>query len=136
VRNLLARYGGPITWSQRINTAGLGAIIASTELHLDGTINQLQNTLAAKVDLFDELVETQARGDGLPIRFVSLGDEQATIEIARGLLDSGFYTSAIFFPVIARGNAGLRIMLRSNMQDEEIREFSLVLNQLKQKYGA
>ncbi|MFH0271044.1 aminotransferase class I/II-fold pyridoxal phosphate-dependent enzyme [Vibrio jasicida] len=136
VRNLLARYGGPITWSQRINTAGLGAIIASTELHLDGTINKLQSTLAAKVDLFDELVETQARADGLPIRFVSLGDEQATISIARGLLDFGFYTSAIFFPVIARGKAGLRIMLRSNMQDEEIREFSLVLNQLKQKYEA
>ncbi|NRB67656.1 MAG: aminotransferase class I/II-fold pyridoxal phosphate-dependent enzyme [Vibrio sp.] len=135
VRNLLARYGGPITWSQRINTAGLGAIIASTELHQDGTINRLQTTLMRKVELFDELVTTRAKGDGLPIRFVSLGDEQATINIARELFSSGFYTSAIFFPVIARGKAGLRIMLRSNMQDKDIQEFAIRLNQLKQKHG-
>ncbi|RAS20600.1 aminotransferase class I/II-fold pyridoxal phosphate-dependent enzyme [Paraburkholderia bryophila] len=129
--NLATRFGGPITWSQRINTAGLGAIIASTAIHRSDALPQLQNRLQDNVRYFDELIESDSRGDGLPIRFISIGSEDNTIFFAKSLLEQGFYTSPIFFPVIAKGRAGLRIMIRANMRQEDIGRFAASLNQLK-----
>lgn len=129
--NLATRFGGPITWSQRINTAGLGAIIASAAIHRSDALPRLQNRLQDNVRYFDELIDSESRGDGLPIRFISIGSEDNTIVFAKSLLEQGFYTSPIFFPVIAKGRAGLRIMIRANMQQEDIRRFASSLNQLK-----
>lgn len=129
--DLATRFGGPITWSQRINTAGLGAIIASTGIHRSALLGQLQAQLQDKVRLFDELIDSESRGDGLPIRFISIGSEENTVLYAKSLFEQGFYTSPIFFPVIAKGRAGLRIMVRANMQDDDIRRFAAALNQLK-----
>jgi 7-keto-8-aminopelargonate synthetase-like enzyme len=50
---------------------------------------------------------------------------------AKSLFEQGFYTSPIFFPVIAKGRAGLRIMVRANMEDDDVRRFASALNQLK-----
>ncbi|POM27442.1 8-amino-7-oxononanoate synthase [Actinomadura rubteroloni] len=130
-RDLALRYGGPLTWSQRINTAGLGAILASAALHRTSELEKLQQRLQEKVDLFDGLVPTASAGDGLPIRFIDIGSEEATVRIARDLLADGFYTSALFFPVIARGRAGLRIMLRANLDDADIERFGARLNELR-----
>lgn len=128
---LATRFGGPITWSQRINTAGLGAIIASAAIHRSDALPQLQARLQDNVRLFDELIVSESRGDGLPIRFISIGSEDHTILFAKRLLEQGFYTSPIFFPVIAKGRAGLRIMIRANMRRDDIARFAAHLNQLK-----
>ena len=79
------------------------------------------------VELFDSLVDTPASGDGLPIRFVTLHEEEQTITAAQKLLASGFYTSAVFFPVIGRGKAGLRLMLRADLPHATIERFADVL---------
>ena len=42
----------------------------------------------------------------------------------------GYYTSAVFFPVTARGNAGLRIMLRSDNSPDDIRQFCETVGEL------
>ncbi|MYX38292.1 MULTISPECIES: aminotransferase class I/II-fold pyridoxal phosphate-dependent enzyme [unclassified Streptomyces] len=128
-RTLAIRNGGPIMWSQRINTAGLGATLASAELHRTAELATLQQRLQDVIDLFDSQVETEQRGDGLPIRHVNLGDEELTVRLAKGLLEHGYYTSPIFFPVIGRGKAGLRLMLRANMHKSDVEEFCEVLNQ-------
>ncbi|WP_194815422.1 aminotransferase class I/II-fold pyridoxal phosphate-dependent enzyme [Nocardia sp. XZ_19_385] len=120
----LLRTSGPLMWSQRINTAGLGAIIASCDLHDDGTVDRLQAELRERVRLFDSLVTTDLAGDGLPIRFVSIGREDTTVAVARDMLDAGFYTSPVFFPIIRRGSAGLRLMLRGDLEPGTIRRFA------------
>jgi 7-keto-8-aminopelargonate synthetase-like enzyme len=125
------RSGGPLMWSQRINTAGLGAALASVELHRTTELTDLQDRLQANINLFDSLVETAEHGDGLPIRFVQVGSEDATVALAQDLLRAGFYASPIFFPIIGRGRAGLRLMLRANMSTEEITEFCGLLNTLR-----
>jgi 7-keto-8-aminopelargonate synthetase-like enzyme len=125
------RNGGPLMWSQRINTAGLGAVLASVELHRTAELTELQQHLQANIDLFDGLVQTGERGDGLPIRFVRVGSEEATVRLAQDLLRNGFYTSPIFFPIIGRGKAGLRLMLRANMATAEIERFCALLNELR-----
>jgi 7-keto-8-aminopelargonate synthetase-like enzyme len=130
------RIGGPLMWSQRINTAGLGAVLASVELHKTAELTELQNRLRTNIDLFDSLVETGERGDGLPIRFVQVGSEEGTVTLAQDLLSAGYFAPPIFFPIIGRGKAGLRIMLRANMPAEEIVEFCGLINTLRQPVAA
>lgn len=61
-----------------------------------------------------------------------VGRQQDCIELLRGaqVLDAGYYTSAVFFPVTARGNAGLRIMLRSDNNPDDIRRFAEIMDEL------
>lgn len=118
-------------WSQRINTAGLGAIEASAALHRTKEFAALQLRLQENIDLFDGLVQTEQSRDGLPIRFVEIGSEQATVQLAQSLLERGFYASPIFFPIIGRGRAGLRLMLRANMTRSEIETFAGLLKELR-----
>lgn len=126
-RNLALRNGGPLMWSQRINTAGLGAILASAELHRTSELMELQHQLRKNEDLFDSLVDTAQRYDGLPIRFIKIGSESATVRLAQDLFANGFYASPIFFPIIGRGNAGLRLMLRANLTTAQIEDFCSLL---------
>ncbi len=130
-RKLATRFGGPVTWSQRINTAGLGAIIQSAAIHRSEELPRLQQRLQDNIRLFDQHVASDNSGEPLPIRFVSIGSEENTIFYAKSLLEDGFYTSPIFFPVIAKGRAGLRIMIRANMSTQEIERFAACLNQLR-----
>ena len=108
-------------------------MLASAELHKTAELTELQNRLQANINLFDSLVETAERGDGLPIRFVQVGSEEATVTLAQDLLRSGFFVPPIFFPIIGRGRAGLRVMLRANMSAEEIEEFCGLINTLLQR---
>ena len=103
------------------------------QLHRTAELTELQNRLQANINLFDSLVETAERGDGLPIRFVEVGSEEATVTLAQDLLRSGFFVPPIFFPIIGRGRAGLRVMLRANMPAEEIEEFCGLINTLLQR---
>ncbi|MFI9777452.1 hypothetical protein ACIHCV_22530 [Streptomyces sp. NPDC051956] len=74
---------------------------------------------------------TADRGDGLPIRFIDIDSEEKTVRIGLALLSAGYYTSALFFPVIARGKAGLRIMLRADMTRIDIENFGRQVNELR-----
>jgi 7-keto-8-aminopelargonate synthetase-like enzyme len=125
------RSAGPLMWSQRINTAGLGALLASVELHASAELTELQDRLQANIALFDSLVETPEHGDGLPIRFIQIGSEEATVALSQNLLQAGFSVPPVFFPIVGRGRAGLRVMLRSNMSPDEIQEFCGLLTTLR-----
>nr|WP_296770943.1 hypothetical protein [Rhodococcus sp. (in: high G+C Gram-positive bacteria)] len=63
-RDAALRFGVPLTWSQRVD------------------VDQLRKGLRAVVDRVDELVGTPAAGNRLPIRFVTLKEEERTIESA------------------------------------------------------
>ncbi|MEV6843663.1 aminotransferase class I/II-fold pyridoxal phosphate-dependent enzyme [Actinoplanes sp. NPDC051411] len=130
------RSAGPLMWSQRINTAGLGALLASAELHASAELTELQDRLQANIALFDSLVETPERGDGLPIRFVQVGSEEATVALSQDLLRAGFSAPPVFFPIVGRGRAGLRLMLRANMTAVEIKEFCELLTTLRRREPA
>ncbi|NUS10840.1 MAG: aminotransferase class I/II-fold pyridoxal phosphate-dependent enzyme [Streptomyces sp.] len=130
------RSAGPLMWSQRINTAGLGALLASAELHASAELTGLQDRLQANIALFDSLVETREQGDGLPIRFVQIGSEEDTVAMSRDLLLAGFSAPPVFFPIVGRGRAGLRVMLRANMSAAEIEEFCGLLTTLRRREPA
>lgn len=66
---------------------------------------------------------TAQSGSTLPIRIIRIGDEMTSIGCAQELLKHKFYASAIFFPTVARGEAGLRVSLTASHQADEIESF-------------
>ena len=118
--DIVSRFAGPLGWSQPMNTPNIGASLASARLHATPELHQLQQKLRANIRLFDELFPTQHRGDDFPIKVIEIGDESLAVQRSKQMLERGFYTSAVFFPIVPRGKAGLRIMLRADLSREDI----------------
>jgi 7-keto-8-aminopelargonate synthetase-like enzyme len=122
-RQTVLRHGGPIAWQQSQNVPTLGACVGSIEVHKSPELGELQKKLLHHLQLFDERVPGPDNGNGLPIRLVVCGDEQRATELSGEMLNRGFYTSAVFFPIVERGRAGLRVMMRANNNPEDILAF-------------
>jgi 7-keto-8-aminopelargonate synthetase-like enzyme len=125
--NVLTRFGGPLAWSQGLNVPGIGAGIASVRLHNSSELVRRQQSLRRNMALFDELVATEQAGNGFPLKLVAIGDEEEAVAASSAMLEQGYYTSAVFFPIVKRGAAGLRVMLRSDISEKEIRGFAAAL---------
>lgn len=128
-RQVALRNGGPFMWSQRVNAAGFGAINASCDIHESPELAQLQMELKRATETFDQHFPLPHANPKSPVRFVPVGDETEAIRFTRSLMDSGYYVEPDFFPVVMWGEAGLRVRLRANMTDTEIREFCALLSE-------
>jgi 8-amino-7-oxononanoate synthase len=117
---LFRRFSLPHAFSASPNLAAIGAALASQALHRTPELKHLQTRLQQRIELFDRLFPTPHTHVGLPIRIVEIGDELATIGVAKAILEQGFYTSAIFFPTVAKGRAGLRICPTAAHTEAEI----------------
>lgn len=115
--------GGPMLWSQTVNSAGLGAIIGSAEVHRTPELRQRQDKLRENVRYFDSLCPTVNSGNDLPIRIIDFKTARSAIELSGAVYKRGYYTSAVFFPIVARGRAGLRVMPRADLSRQDIRSF-------------
>jgi 7-keto-8-aminopelargonate synthetase-like enzyme len=121
---LTVRFGGPLAWSQWPNSAGLGAALASIRLHKSPLLQELQGRLRQNLELFDSRIATEDKGgESSSIRMVLIGDEVRTSEISGEIFRRGFYTSPVFFPVVERGKAGLRVMIRADNSPQDIEKF-------------
>jgi 7-keto-8-aminopelargonate synthetase-like enzyme len=120
---LVIRFGGPMAWSQKMNTAGIGACLASADLHESPELGRLQRKLQENLALFDERVATAQKGDGFPIKMIVTGEESLAAECSGRIYERGFYTSAVFFPIVEKGKAGLRVMIRADNRPEDILAF-------------
>ncbi|MEV0926746.1 aminotransferase class I/II-fold pyridoxal phosphate-dependent enzyme [Streptomyces spongiicola] len=118
-RRLIERFAGPLGYSQKMNAAAVGAALASAEIHRTDELTRLQDRLRSRIALFDSLVATAQSGGSYPIRVVPMSDE-TVVDAARRVFAAGFYTSPVFFPIVARGTAGLRVMLRAGQTEEQI----------------
>ncbi|RWC00352.1 MAG: aminotransferase class I/II-fold pyridoxal phosphate-dependent enzyme [Mesorhizobium sp.] len=107
-------YSIPHAFSASPNVAAIGAALASADIHQTSELKLRQERLVERIAFFDRHIETDQRGAPLPIRMIKVGDEFAAIDFAERLLDDGFYTSATFFPTVARGRAGIRICLTAS----------------------
>lgn len=120
---LIERYGGPIAWSRPISIADLGSIRGSLSIHKTPELLHRQNTLHERISYFDQRIDNSERGSPLPIRCVKIGQAETALEIAMNLFKEGFYVSPIFFPIVAKGESGLRIMLRADIPQDVLVDF-------------
>jgi 7-keto-8-aminopelargonate synthetase-like enzyme len=131
--DLMTRFGGPLAWSQGLNVPGIGAAMGSIKVHNSPELPKLQQRLADNMALFDSLVHTGQSGNGFPLKVIRIGDEQTSVHASASMLDRGYYTSAVFFPIVRRGEAGLRIMLRADNCEDDIRGFAAALSDVLQR---
>ncbi|MER7916943.1 MULTISPECIES: aminotransferase class I/II-fold pyridoxal phosphate-dependent enzyme [unclassified Streptomyces] len=126
---VIERFGGALNYSQLLNTAAVGAGLASAEIHRTSELGILQAGLYRNIELFDSLVHTEQTGSTYPIRLVPMSDE-TVIEAGRQVFEAGFYVSPVFFPIVARGTAGLRVMMRAGQTAEQVRALCAVLTEV------
>lgn len=124
---LIKRYGGPMLWTAPLGSAIWGGIREALKLHQNGSVEILQAELRKKVKLFDELMGIDVGEEISAVRLIKIEDETKLFKIAKFLYDKGYYVSTLTFPTVKRSDSGLRIMIRSNMYDSEIREFVSLL---------
>jgi len=122
-KTLVQRYGGPSNWSQSLNSAAIGAGMASIRLHRSPEFSSLQERLQANIRLFDSLIRTEQYASPMAIRLVHCGEAVLATRLAVELAELGYFTSAVFFPVVPQDKAAIRITLRADMTPEVIRSF-------------
>jgi 7-keto-8-aminopelargonate synthetase-like enzyme len=114
---------GPMGWSQALRTAAIGTSLGSLQVHRSPELGVRQAQLARNIALFDRHIQTAQRGDGLHIKVVEVGAQDKAVTLSRALYQRGFYCSAVFFPIVAVGRAGIRIMLRGDLPTEQVQAF-------------
>jgi 7-keto-8-aminopelargonate synthetase-like enzyme len=116
--------GGPLIFSGPLQPAQLGAGIASALIHLSPEIGVLQERLRERIRLFDgllaELGVKAFAPNRSPIRFVEIGTNEAAIEVGARLRAAGFFVNVSVFPAVARGRAGVRLLLTCQQTNEDI----------------
>ncbi|UPK28244.1 8-amino-7-oxononanoate synthase family protein [Bradyrhizobium sp. 195] len=116
---LFRRYGIAYAFSAAPNLAAVGAALGSCKIHRSAELNERQTRLARRIEMFDDLIPTVERGNSLPIRMITTGSEAKAIEVAKEVLNAGFYTSVTFFPTVAQGKAGIRVCITA---DHDVRD--------------
>lgn len=119
----LIRFGGPIAWSTGANTPTLGALLGALRVHNSSELYRRQQEMRANTGIFDTHFENPDAGNGLPIRLIPVPSEKDATSASGELFRRGFYTSAVFFPILERGKAGLRVMMRADNRPEDIETF-------------
>ncbi|ARQ72070.1 aminotransferase class I/II-fold pyridoxal phosphate-dependent enzyme [Streptomyces marincola] len=120
----LHRHAGPVGWSQNMSLPLVGASLASAAIHRSPELGELQRRLRENIDHFDRTFPTAFAGNGLPVRRITVGEPDDAVRLSEELFTRGFYSSAVFFPIVPRGEAGLRIMLRADLTTELIDDFT------------
>lgn len=114
---------GPMGWSQSLRTAAIGTSLGSIKVHRSPELGKRQEQLRKNIALFDEHIQTAQRGDGLHIKVVEVGEQDKAVKLSRELYKRGFYCSAVFFPIVPVGRAGIRLMLRGDLPTETVQSF-------------
>lgn len=130
---LFRRFAIAHAFSASLNTAAIGAAQASARIHRTDELARRQERLRRNLALLDRLIPTQDMASDLPIRTIRLGDELLSVAAARQLLQLGFYTSAIFFPTVSRGEAGLRICLTASHTEQQIRDLCVAIEGIREE---
>jgi 7-keto-8-aminopelargonate synthetase-like enzyme len=119
---------GPLGWSQGLRTGAIGTTMGSIAVHRGPELGVRQRQLARNIEIFDRRMKgREVRGTGGHIKFVLLGDNDRAVRLANRLYQRGYYCSAMFFPIVAKGQAGVRLMLRGDMTSAMTEQFTSVL---------
>jgi 7-keto-8-aminopelargonate synthetase-like enzyme len=105
--------GGTMVFSGPLHPAQLGAAIASADIHLSPELEERQAVLNQQIKLMKSgllaadlpVVNT----DDTPLWFVRVGGSEPAMELARRMMDDGFYLNFSAFPAVPVGQAGLRL---------------------------
>jgi 7-keto-8-aminopelargonate synthetase-like enzyme len=125
VARLVRTCGSTMIFSGPLQPALLGAAIASARIHLSSELEERKAQLMARIRLFNALAKEHdlplGGADETPIRFVRIGDNDATYRAAEGLMQGGFYANTAVFPAVSKGAGGLRVALTLHHTEDDVR---------------
>lgn len=119
---LVRTYGQIYAFSAALDFSVVNACLASVELHQNKTVRELQKKLRHNVKYFDDLM-----GFSLPfspIRMIKIGDENKALHFCQRIVEKGFFLSVVFFPIVKRNEAQLRVCIAANHTMEEIHQLT------------
>lgn len=125
---LFRRFAVAHAFSASLNVASIGAALGSVAIHRSEDLAKRQTLLKSNIELLDSLLRTEQMGAPLPIRTVNLGSEERAVAATRSLLDRGIYGSAIFFPTVAKGRAGVRVCVTADHTCEQVHDLCAALS--------
>jgi 7-keto-8-aminopelargonate synthetase-like enzyme len=124
--------GGPMIFSGPVQPSMLGAALASARIHLSPELHDRQRALRERIELCTQLLAQHgialASNDGTPICFVPVGRPELAREVARRLLDEGFFTNAATYPAVPIRQAGVRFMLTLHHRPSDIQHLVAALS--------
>lgn len=129
---LVRSYGQIYSFSAAQTFQAVHACRAVVELHRMGAIPALQRTLRNRVALFDELMGFDRPFS--PIRMVMIGAAEDAIKAGEQLLDEGYYVPVVFFPIVKRRMAQLRLCIAANHSEDDIRGVAAALRRAQEAY--
>ncbi len=121
---------GPLGWSQCISNPVLAAIKGALTVHESGYVRELQAELRKKLQLFDEKIKTKQSGSLAPIRIIPTKSLEDTKNKAKFLFENGYYLAPVYFPIVPKDTYGMRVMLRADLQIQEIDKLILLLGEI------
>lgn len=137
---MIKYIGSTLIFSGPLPPASLAAGIASADIHLSDEINFRQEALQGKMQFFvdksNELNLPLVRQDLSPICFIGTGpNPHHSIDIAHDLQKDGFFVNASTFPIVPMKNAGLRITLTVNCEEETINNLLIAIKNRMDERG-
>ncbi len=117
--------GSSYTFSGPVQPPMLGASIASAKIHLTKEIDELQTKLKEKIELTSNLIRQYALPDVLPsnspIFYLGLGLPRVGYNMAKRLLNDGFYTNIGIFPAAPINCTGMRLPIANGQTNQDIK---------------
>ena len=112
MEELVRCYGMPYAFSTPLDFSLVGAAQASLALHRDGTVAQLQKTLWQRIAHFG--------GGHDPIHMFSVGPGDVALEKAEQLKRLGYFVAVVFYPIVPKDQAQLRVCLTAPHSLEQL----------------
>lgn len=117
-------FGGPLTYSHPLAPPLVGAAVASAKIHLSHDIKAFQYELKMKVQYCNELLEAKnlpvISDPRTPIFFVGMGQPKVGYNMARRLMNDGFYVNVGMFPAVPVKCTGIRFTVTRHNTVEDI----------------
>ena len=116
----------------------LGAALASARIHLSPELHDLKRALRERIELCTQLLSQHGialASNGTPICFVPIGRPELVREVARRLLDEGFFTNAATYPAVPIRQAGICFMLTLHHRPADIQDLVAALSRHLQVLG-
>lgn len=122
----IKNFGGPLTFSAQLEPSAVAAAIASANIHLSSEIYELQNTLAQRIDYFNELLQETslpliATNDS-PVFYIGTGLPATGYAFVKKLMDDGFFVNLGLFPAVPVKNTGVRITVSRHNELKDIKK--------------